>query len=637
VDQEPSDTPTPPTTPTTPPTTTQPSTPEAPAARPRRRLWWGLLGGAGVLLLAGYAAAVLLVGDTLPRGSSVSGVAVGGLTRDEAEDRLEYRLAARADRPLTLVADDGADDGAEDRAEDSGEFEQEVSPADAGLSVDAAASVAQVAGGSRWSPQGLWGRLTGGADVDAVVDVDGETLDALLEQVDEQVATEPVDGAVRLTRKGVRTTDAEPGTAVDADGAREALLAAYPGDAEAEGSPEVDLPLTDVAPDVDQDAVDRAVEEFAEPALSGPVTISFQGSEVTLDPTQYARALVLEPEGDELAPRLRPRPLHALLDSLVVSDGQAPVDASVTVVRGEPQVVPGKPGVSYDRAQVDDRFLDLVVAPEGERSLEVAAAAVEPAFTTADAEALGVTERVSSFTTYFPYAEYRNVNIGRAGELVDGTLVAPGETFSLNETVGERTAENGFTEGFVISDGIFKEDLGGGVSQMATTVFNAAFFGGMTDVEHKPHSFYIDRYPVGREATVAWPVVDLRWRNDTPYGVLVQARVTPSTPSSQGEATVSLYSTKYWDITSDTGPRYNPTSPATRILDTPDCYPNSGYGGFDVDVTRYWRKAGSDVLERTEVLTTTYTPSDTVVCRPPGSLDEGAGTGVNGDGGGAED
>ena len=71
--------------------------------------------------------------------------------------------------------------------------------------------------------------------------------------------------------------------------------------------------------------------------------------------------------------------------------------------------------------------------------------------------------------------------------------------------MGERTAANGFTEGFIISDGIFKEDLGGGVSQMATTTFNAAFFAGLEDVEHKPHSFYIDRYPVGREATVAWP------------------------------------------------------------------------------------------------------------------------------------
>ena len=199
---------------------------------------------------------------------------------------------------------------------------------------------------------------------------------------------------------------------------------------------------------------------------------------------------------------------------------------------------------------------------------------------------------MSTFTTYYPYAEYRNVNIGRAAELVNGTVLKPGETFSLNDTVGERTRENGFTEGFIISNGIFKEDLGGGVSQMATTTFNAMFFAGLKDVEHKPHSFYIDRYPEGREATVAWGAVDLRFQNDTPYGVLISAHVTPSTPSSQGVVTVSMYSTKYWDITTSTSDRYNYTSEQTRTLRTEDCYPNDGYGGFDVDVTRYFKKPG---------------------------------------------
>ena len=131
-------------------------------------------------------------------------------------------------------------------------------------------------------------------------------------------------------------------------------------------------------------------------------------------------------------------------------------------------------------------------------------------------------------------------------------MLKPGETFTLNDTVGERTAENGFTEGFIISDGIFKEDLGGGVSQMATTTFNAMFFAGLEDVEHKPHSFYIDRYPVGREATVAWGAVDLRFSNDTPYGVLIQRPRRPrARPSRAGRVTVRMWSTKYWDITAD--------------------------------------------------------------------------------------
>ncbi len=122
--------------------------------------------------------------------------------------------------------------------------------------------------------------------------------------------------------------------------------------------------------------------------------------------------------------------------------------------------------------------------------------------------------------------------------------------------MGERTAANGFVPGFIISNGIFKEDYGGGVSQMATTTFNAMFFAGLKDIEHKPHSFYISRYPVGREATVAWGAVDLRFENDTDHGVLIESKVTPATPSSQGVVRVAMYSTKIWDITTDASERY---------------------------------------------------------------------------------
>lgn len=184
--------------------------------------------------------------------------------------------------------------------------------------------------------------------------------------------------------------------------------------------------------------------------------------------------------------------------------------------------------------------------------------------------------------------------------------------------MGERTAANGFTEGYVVSDGIFRKDLGGGVSQIATTTFNAMFFAGLQDVEHKPHSVYIDRYPEGREATVAWPTLDMAFRNDSPYGVLVTASVTPSTPSSQGAATVEMWSTKRFDIDSRTSERYDYTAPATRTLDDADCEEATGTSGFSVDVFRDFKRPGSEKVIRTEKFHTDYIPADTVVCEPPG-------------------
>ena len=146
---------------------------------------------------------------------------------------------------------------------------------------------------------------------------------------------------------------------------------------------------------------------------------------------------------------------------------------------------------------------------------------------------------------------------------VDGTMLKPGETFSLNGTVGERTVENGFTMGYVISGGIFKETTAAGSRRWRPRRSTRCSSPGSKDIEHKPHSFFIDRYPEGREATVAWPSVDLRFRT-TP------TTASSSTPghsehlSSQGVVTVQMYSTKVWDIRAQTGERYTYVAPGTR-------------------------------------------------------------------------
>ena len=380
--------------------------------------------------------------------------------------------------------------------------------------------------------------------------VDQGRMDALVARLDAFAGTPATDGAIEFGRDRIKVTDPVVGERLDADETRAALEAAYLQD-----DPTAELTLHDQAPDIDAADVQKAMTRFANPAMSGSVRLLFGRTPVRLQPREYAPALGMRAEDSRLVPDLDEAVLRKLVGDAVAADG-APVDASVTLVDGKPKVVPAKPGVVYHQSDVNDAFLSLVTRDLGKRSMKVKARVAEPDFTTRDARRLRIREKVSSFTTYFPYAEYRNTNIGRAAEIVDGTVLEPGETFSLNDTVGERTRKNGFTEGFIISDGIFAEDLGGGVSQLATTLFNAMYFAGLEDVEHKPHSFYIDRYPVGREATVAWGSVDLRFRNDTPYGVLIDAHVTPSTPSSQGVVTVSMWSTKYWDITSTTSGRY---------------------------------------------------------------------------------
>jgi vancomycin resistance protein YoaR len=553
-----------------------------------------------VLLLvgAGYAAAYATARGTIARGTTVAGVDVGGRTPERAAEVLRAGLAERVREPVTVRVE------GESRT-------WSLTPARLGLRLDPVASVAQAGGHDSLRPSWLWDQYTGGDALDAVVDVDDAALGRALDTIAADVERAPRDGSVRFAGDRIVTTDPREGLALDRDRAAGAVMDAFltPG-AEAE------LVLEPVTPAIDAGDVRRAVDRFANPAVSAPVTLGFGRTRVRLAPREYAPALVLRARDGRVVPALD----EWLLDRLLArSDGAtgAPTDARVVLVAGRPEVVPARPGVTYDRRDVRTAFLRLVARRDGARELAVRSRVAGPEVTTREARAWRIREKVSSFTTYFPYAEYRNTNIGRAAELVDGTVLAPGETFSLNDTVGERTRENGFTEGFIISDGIFKEDLGGGVSQMATTTFNAMFFAGLEDVEHKPHSFYIDRYPVGREATVAWGAVDLRFRNDTPYGVLIDAHLTRSTPSSQGVLTVGMWSTKVWDVTATTSERYDQTQPQTRVLRTADCYPNEGYAGFDVDVTRHFHRPGRSRPTRSEVFHTTYTPSDTVICRPP--------------------
>lgn len=563
--------------------------------RPGGRLVVGIVLGLALLAGGGYAAAYFAAGDKVPRETTVAGIRIGGRTPADATEALRNALSVRDSAKIAVAV---------------GGSSAELVPARSGLSVDYAASVAKAGGGRSWNPGRLWDYYTSGDDLEAVVEVDEGALDAALKKAAAKGETKPREGAVKLRQGRVRVTQPRVGEVVDTVAARDAVVATYLRVPQKT----VELPLVEVAPEIDEQDVRAAVEGFANPALSGPVTLMFADSPIQLSPQQYAGSLSLDPVDGRLEPQVDQAELTALVESATAGAG-APVDATVTIVDGKPTVVPAEPGVTFEPEEVSAGFLDLVRRPEGERVGEVETVVEQADFTTKDARQLKIREEVSSFSTFFPFAEYRNINIGRAAELADGTVLKPGEIFSMNDIVGERTRANGFTDGFIISNGIFKEDLGGGVSQLATTLFNGMFFAGLEDVEHKPHSLYIDRYPVGREATVAFGALDLRFKNNTKYGVLVDAKVTRATPGGQGEVKVTLYSTKIWDITTDESPRRNFTSPGTRTLTTPDCNPNTGYGGFTIDVFRYFRKAGQSDLARTEKFTTVYNASDTVICK----------------------
>jgi vancomycin resistance protein YoaR len=313
-----------------------------------------------------------------------------------------------------------------------------------------------------------------------------------------------------------------------------------------------------------------------------------------------------------LQPAIDGEALLAATSDQLAAIGREPRDASVSLSGGTPVVQPAQDGQKPDTTGYADAVL-AAAAGAGDARVVPLPLVVQPAsFTTEQAASSGVSQVVAEFTTYYPHADYRNQNIGRAAELANNTFLKPGDTFSMNDVVGERTEARGFTKGFIIDDGRFQEGVGGGVSQLATTLFNAGHFAGFEDVEHHAHSFYIDRYPMGREATVSWGSWDMRFKNNTPYGAVVQAFITPSSPGVKGAVTVRIWSTPYWQVQSSTGSPSNFTDFPSRELSGPGCVPSAGSRGFDVVVTRSLSRNGA--VADTEEIFTRYQPTPQVTC-----------------------
>ena len=154
-------------------------------------------------------------------------------------------------------------------------------------------------------------------------------------------------------------------------------------------------------------------------------------------------------------------------------------------------------------------------------------------------------------------------NIHTLGDALDGKLVAPGATFSFNGAVGERTAAKGYQEANAIVKGKLVPQLGGGICQVGTTLFNAAFFAGVPITDRQNHSFYISHYPKGRDATVSWGGPDLKWKNDTKHWIMVSVAYT------EDSITISLYGTDPgYDVAYTTGPFTNETPfPIEKVND----------------------------------------------------------------------
>jgi vancomycin resistance protein YoaR len=436
-----------------------------------------------------------------------------------------------------------------------GEFE--ATAAELGLQVDQAATVdAALAEGRDGSlfgrPVGWVASLTADRAAGVVARVDRLRTAAVVSERDptgRQPAREP---GLTATEGVLAVADGADGKGLDANDVADAVEAAA-----ADGVPiEVDVEPETLEPRFDRSDAE-ALLGVAEAATASPLPVSAGRGTAEIAPA-VLRTWVTTKAG--------PERLELDIDAVQVQDdlaaalsdiGDPPVDAGFDVQGGSVVIVPGQPGTACCGPEAPSLVLAELTQRSGQ-TLVLPLRQAEAGRTTEEAQALGIIEPIGSFTTNYQAGQSRVVNIHRISDLTRGVVIEPGGTFSVNGFVGRRTRENGFVEGGVIQNGVFEESIGGGISQYATTLFNAAFFAGLEFDEYQSHSIYISRYPRGREATLSYPHPDLIVRNITPHGVLVWPTYTSSS------VTVTLYSTRY--VTGEqTGQSSSPQGACTRV------------------------------------------------------------------------
>jgi vancomycin resistance protein YoaR len=588
-------------------------------ARAPRPVLAGLL---ALALVAGLLAVQeLAAAGQVRRGVRVGGVDLSGLGRAAATERLTAAARDLQAAPLTLQA---------------GAASQRLRRSRAGVELDVEATVAAALAVGRGGPLDLdrfrgWFRAI---DVPWKARVVAERLDRQLAALDGKVGSElreptlriggqelalgaeggtGVAGAGSAGAVAVEVVPGRPGQAIDRAGAEAALLAA----AAAPAGTAVQLPITERPPSVTPEAA-RAAADRATALLGAPVEVTAGDGSASLRPADLAPLVRARAAAGDLRLSLDAAGLDRLLRRQAPFAYTEPKDASFQPTGSRVRILPAAAGLEVIPGKAAAAVLEAGTAGAGDRSAALPTATSQPELTTKEAKALGVKEVMSTFTTTFNAGDAPRVhNIGLIAAAVHGSLVRPGQVFSMNAATGQRTAAKGYRTAHVIQNGEIVDGLGGGVCQAGTTMFNAAFFAGLPVVQRRNHSLHISHYPMGRDATLNWPYTDLKWRNDSPYGIYITSRATPSA------LTFTFWSTsRGYKVTASTSEARNFRAPPTRYKDDPtlpkgeEVVEESGARGFDVTVSRAVTKGGQVV--RRDSFVSNYSPWVRVVRRGTG-------------------
>jgi len=562
-------------------------TDEEPA--PRRRWAWAILLVVILLLVALVVAwAVDASSDEVARNVQLAGTDIGGLRESELAGPVGAVAEDFSTTPVELVTEAAT---------------YETSTGALGLEVDKEATTTAALDVGEDVPLPLkpfaWFRsLFSERDAPLELQVNADQVATTVLELEGDARIAPTEPTIELVDGQFRVVPGVDGTGIDPAEVAERLPKETTEDLGTEGVVRLEIEPSPIPPQgSDEEA--QAAADAAEALVSEPVDIQTSAGTRTITSDQLRSwvRLATTPEG-EVDVRFDQAAVAAELRSAFADIEGHPVDAGFTLQGGTPVVIPDQTG----RVCCADDSAEVVLETlrSGERVVILELVDGPASFTAAEAQEYGITQAVGGnnawrdgapttagpgFTTYHDPSGARITNIHRIADLVRGAVIAPGASFSINDHVGQRTADKGFVSAGAIRNGEHVDEIGGGVSQFATTTFNAAYFAGLPINEYQAHSEYFDRYPRGREATMGFPAPDLVFTNDTPYGIMIWTSYT------QSSLTVTLYSTPH-ATAAQTGSREAPAGKCTQVTTTRTITYPDGRTAQDEFSARY-RPSGS--------------------------------------------
>ena len=548
-----------------------------------------IAGGALGLAALAYVGAAVALKDTVPGDTTVGGVRVADMSYAEAVDAVSKVPFPQKDVQAKITADGHT-------------FSAPVADA---WKVNAPESL-QGLSGFTLNPATLWSRaVSGGEAKPAKWDVDQNRLAQILDNKAEQAVPGAAEtGSVKFINGKVVYKPGEPGKKLDSTTLASQIATQFPK------VTSFDAKVTKLTSTDDTELAKFAKGDAAK-AMSAPLKFTANGETITVPTVNVSNAISTQVVNGKPSIKVDADALLTYVLSNATDMQKAPVDAKVVWKDNKPSVAPSKDGQQVDASKVPEIVAAALV---GDHHAQVPMTTAKPSVQQSDIDVNSLpTQSISHFSSKLPGGEVnaaRTKNIQTAINRLNGMVVLPGEQFSLLKALGYSfSKEDGYVEAGTIQGGRHVDGMGGGVSQVSTTVYNTAFFAGVQLDEHTNHTFYLPRYPVGREATLWNPGVDNKWTNNTGHAILIKAAV------KDGAVVMDFYGTRRYSVETSNGPRTKVKYPETKIIkNDKNCETTpAGEPGFEIDVYRVLKLGGKVVTK--ETIHSTYQPDNAVICQ----------------------